>query len=73
MQINGKDNVTASNSLAVKLAAYQRRRMFARSTAAGCIEPADTLPGAAMSSGRAESSNLAEACCGKKDTLATQV
>jgi SAM-dependent methyltransferase len=62
MTVNAQYNVAAPNSLASKLAGYQRRRMFARFLAASRIETNDTIVDVGATSDRSyDHSNYLEA------------
>jgi Methyltransferase domain len=62
MRINSQYNVAAPDSLAVKLAGYQRRRMFDRFLAAFAVAPEDTIIDVGVTSDRAyDHSNYIEA------------
>lgn len=60
--VNAQYNVAAPSSVAVRLAGYQRRRMYARFLAASGIEPDDTIVDVGATSDRSyDHSNYLEA------------
>lgn len=62
MTINAQYNVAAPNSLAAKLAGYQRRRMYSRFLAELAIEPTDSIIDVGATSDRSyDHSNYLEA------------
>jgi SAM-dependent methyltransferase len=70
MQINAQYNVAAPDSLAVQLAVYQRRRMFAHFIETSRIEPTDMLLDVGVTSDRSyESSNYVESWYAEKGKI----
>jgi ubiquinone/menaquinone biosynthesis C-methylase UbiE len=70
MQNDAQYNVASPDSLAVQLAVYQRRRMFAYFIEASGIEPTDTLLDVGVTSDRSyQSSNYVEAWYAEKDKI----
>jgi hypothetical protein len=62
VQVNAQYNVAAPDSLAIKMAAYQRRRMFAHFMEKSRLQPAETLLDVGVTSDRSyKSSNYVEA------------
>ena len=70
MQVNAQYNVAAPDSLAIKIAAYQRRRMFAHFMEESRLQPADTLLDVGVTSDQSyKSSNYVEAWYAEKNKI----
>jgi SAM-dependent methyltransferase len=70
MTVNAQYNVAAPNSLPIRLAGYQRRRMFARFLAASAITANDTIVDVGATSDRSyDHSNYLEAWYPHKDRI----